>query len=269
MKIVKKICLIVALVISMIYHGMIAHNMAEKFFCGQMLKAIENDDMQRLKVALFFGDPNSSLGIPLLDVLSERTDRRTPLQAACEKGDFEMVKVLVENGADVNYTSWNASDPALNYAVENDTPENLEIVRYLIENDADVNPSKYSVRSPLFWLLSDKELPQNGMEILRELVNAGANVEDSYQAFYWGNNEVIQYLIEECGLEVSDYLYMYLYCRGFGGYSYEIFELMMQHGASPYAKNKDGVCGMDHLKKVSPEWAETVAEMAKEYGFEG
>ncbi len=44
---------------------------------------------------------------------------------------------------------------------------------------------------------------------------------------------------------------------------------MLQNGADPYAKDESGECAMDHLKKVSPEWAETVAEMAEEYGFEG
>jgi len=44
---------------------------------------------------------------------------------------------------------------------------------------------------------------------------------------------------------------------------------MLQNGADPYVKDENGECAMDHLKKVSPEWAETVAEMAKEYGFEG
>jgi len=268
----KKIALIVISVIAAILMCFKIHYDAEKFFCKQMLGAIETEDIPRLKVALFFGDPNSSLGIPLLDVLSERSDRRTPLQAACEKGDFEMVKVLVENGADVNYTSWNASDPALNYAVENDTPENLEIVRYLIENDVDVNPSKYSVRNPLFYLLHKRTLSPSGMEILRELVEAGADTTLYYcisNAFYWGHEEAIHYLIEECSCDISGGEYIRLYCRNGGKYSYETFELMMQNGADPYVKDEYGKCAIDYLKESSaPEWAETVAEMAKKYGFE-
>ncbi|MBQ9985147.1 MAG: hypothetical protein IJP38_02450 [Oscillospiraceae bacterium] len=45
---------------------------------------------------------------------------------------------------------------------------------------------------------------------------------------------------------------------------------MLQNGADPYAKDENGECAIDYLKESSaPEWAETVAEMAKEYGFEG
>ena len=235
-----------------------------------MLEAIESNNMEQLRNAAESGDPNSTLGISWLEgLLLIEFSRQTPLQAACEKGDFEMVKILVENGADVNYRPMNAHHPALNYAVDSDSEETLDIVRYLIKNGVDADPIKRPTKSPVYKLLNTKELPPNGMEILKELINAGAGLEGSYIAFYWGHDEVIQYLIEDCGLEVRDYLYMYLYCRDFDKYSYEIFELMMQHGASPYAKDEDGECGMDHLEKVSPEWAETVAEMAKEYGFEG
>jgi len=267
----KKITLIVISVIAAILMCFKIHYDADKFFCGQMLKAIENDDMQRLKVALFFGDPNSVLGFPVIECFCEKNDRRTPLQLACEKGNADMVKVLVENGADANYTPMNAAISPLSYAVVNKNANNLSIVKYLIENGADANSKRYGCNA-IDYLLFEDDLPPNGMEILRELVEAGADTHSFGNisgAFYWGHDEVIRYLVEECGSDVRGGRYIRIYCRDFDKYSYETFELMLQNGADPYAKDENGECAMDHLKKVSPEWAETVAEMAKEYGFEG
>jgi len=267
----KKIALIVISVIAAILMCFKIHYDAEKFFCKQMLGAIETEDIPRLKVALFFGDPNSVLGFPVIECFCEKNDRRTPLQLACEKGNADMVKVLVENGADANYTPMNAAISPLSYAVVNKNANNLSIVKYLIENGADANSKRYGCNA-IDYLLFEDDLPPNGMEILRELVEAGADTTLYYcisNAFYWGHEEAIHYLIEECSCDISGGEYIRLYCRNGGKYSYETFELMMQNGADPYVKDEYGKCAIDYLKASSaPEWAETVAEMAKKYGFE-
>jgi len=273
MKRAKKICLIVALVISMIYHGMIAHNMAERFFCYQMLKAIENDNIALLRINLLFGDPDSITMNPIIDLISD-VILKTPLQAACCEGNIDMVKLLVEKGADVNYTTRSCGCSPLWWAAESESPNNLEIVRYLLKNGADVdNAGKRAASSIITHVFNQPPSQPNHMEILRELINATEDSTKKYylkSACYWKHEEEIRFLVEEYGFDVSDPYYLCAYCSGYDRYSRETFEYFLKHGADPYAKDERGKCAIDYLKEeAAPEWAETVAEMAKEYGFEG
>ena len=270
----KRIFLIAMVVVLIFRIGNVISVGFEKYQCSRMLDAIESNDMEQLRNAAECGDPNSTLGISWLEsLLFIESSRQTPLQAACEKGDFEMVKILVENGADVNYRPLNAHHPALNYAVDSDSEETLDIVRYLINNGVYADPIKRPTRSPVFILLNDNKLPPNGMEILKELMKV---VKDKQSELYlksacsWKHEEAIRFLVEEYGFDASNPYYLCAYCYGVTEYSRETFEYFLKRGADPYAKDEYGKCAIDYLKESSaPEWAETVAEMAKEYGFEG
>ena len=242
-----------------------------------MLEAIEENDMEKLQCAMKRGNVNSAPGIWWLEMLVvESPDRQTPLQAACKEGNFEMVKFLLENGADPYYRPINASVYALCYAVKHRTPQNLEIVKFLLETDANSNISRKALTTSaatrateyLFW--DEPREMDNKMEILQELIAAGGAPVDSCvrDACYWGNDEIIKYLVEECGCDISGYLHILLYCRDFEKYSAEMFEFMLQHGANPYEKSEDGKCAMDYLREKSPEWADKLAELAKKYGYE-
>lgn len=230
-----------------------------------MLDAIETNDMEKLESALKYGNPNSVPGIPFLEALAQFPEKQTPLQFACLKGNFEMVRFLVENGADVNYRTLNASFSPLWYAaVESDNPE---IVRYLIEEGANVNTLKRYIER----ILMEVELPPNGMEIIRELVNAGTDMSYEgylYKACFMKHEEAIRYFVEECGYDASNPYFLCGYCFGIDKYSYETLEYFLQRGANPYTKSLDGESAIDLLNEKSPEWAEKLIELAEKYGFE-
>ena len=237
----------------------------EKYQCFRMLDAIENNDMEKLESTLKYGNPNSIPGIPFLESLAQFPDRKTPLQLACSKGDFELVKFLVENGADVNYRTLNASFSPLWYAtVESNNPD---IVRYLIKKGANVNTlARYIER-----ILRGFEFPSNGMEIIRELVNAGTDMSYKgylYQACFMKREEAIRYFVEECGYDASDSYYLYGYCFGVEKYSLETFEYFLEKGANPYTKSVKDKSAIECLQEKSPEWAEKLIELAAKYGFE-
>ena len=228
-----------------------------------MLDAIENNDMEKLESALKYGNPNSIPGIPLLEAFAQFPYRKTPLQLACSKGDFELVKFLVENGADVNYVKMNALVYPLRYAVESD---NLEIVRYLLEKGA----IPYTLKRPILDVIRNFELPPNGMEIIRELVNAGTDMSYKgylYDACYWKHEELIRYFVEECGYDASDSYYLYGYCFGVEKYSIETFEYFLDKGANPYTKSVKDKSAIECLQEKSPKWAEKLIELAASYGI--
>lgn len=70
-----------------------------------------------------------------LDVVDENTDLccKTPLSRACFEGNLEMVKLLLENKADVNYTGDVSDQPLFRALYEDHT----EVAKYLLENGAD------------------------------------------------------------------------------------------------------------------------------------
>ena len=245
-----------------------------KIQCHRMLDAIEKGNINKLESILKFADPDSVSGIRILDVLCENRRRRTPLGAACEKGDLEMVKLMLEKGADVNYVPRNAYASPLGFAVLSDSVENLEIVRLLLAEGADVNYSEYSTWQPAYKLLEGHELPTNGMEILKALMEAGARTENDlilHEACYWKHEEAIRYLAEEWGYDLTDPYYLCAYCYGVKKYSYDTFEYFLEKGANPYEKYyngfDDGKSAIDYLKEKSPEWAEKLIALATEYGF--
>ena len=71
------------------------------------------------------------------------TPCHSPLQLACSYGEYEIVKLLVENGADVNYmeTIGDAEQTPLIHTIDTMYDVNIEsqlkIIKYLLNNGAD------------------------------------------------------------------------------------------------------------------------------------
>lgn len=68
-----------------------------------------DDKISPLACAAFLGRARIAellLENPLIDInMPTEENEYTPLCAACMAGNFELVKLLAENGADVNYTN--------------------------------------------------------------------------------------------------------------------------------------------------------------------
>ena len=60
-------------------------------------------------------------------------------------GHNDIIKYLVEKGADIDATVWNGETP-LHFAIEN---ENFEIVKYLVEKGANMEIKNKSDVTPL------------------------------------------------------------------------------------------------------------------------
>lgn len=219
-----------------------------------MIEAIEENNISKLETALSFGNPNYVKGNALFDRFCEIGDKKTPLQFACYKGDYDMVKLLINNGADVNYTKMNAIYSPLIWAIKGKSEKDIEIVKYLVENGADVNYSCNVERPVISWLVDSKTISKNGFEILKYLVSSGADPRKlNYlnDACYWKHNDMIVYFVEQCDYSVKGGDSIQQYCRGVNSFSQEIFELLILNGADIYERDRDGKSAIDYLLETT------------------
>ncbi|MEM9001827.1 MAG: ankyrin repeat domain-containing protein [Bacteroidota bacterium] len=119
----------------------------------------------------------------------------TPLLQAAWRGDFELVKKLVAEGADINYLQ-EGEGTALMVAIER---REFGIAKFLLQEGADPNLGSDSDGHPL-WLAA-----KNGnIELVRLLVKKGADVNTKFpgdgsaliQACKMGNLNMVKALVE-------------------------------------------------------------------------
>ena len=126
------------------------------------------------------------------------TSEGQALHAAIAEGDSEMVRILVDGGADVDSADI-FGEPALHAAIDG---RNREMVRILVEAGADVD-AKNNFGDPALHMA----ISEGDSESVRTLVEAGANVRatnafgDSAlsRAVQEGNSEILEILTEAGG----------------------------------------------------------------------
>ena len=135
-----------------------------------------------------------------------------PLAVASNRGNFEIAKLLIEKGAVVGRIKGlpSALDVTLSFYDEND----LQMVKFLIENGADENVAAEgtyytNIASHLVTIgavkLVNKEDAHKATLIFKELEAAGAelNQKQVVLAARANNVELLNYLIEEKGMDVN------------------------------------------------------------------
>ena len=124
---------------------------------SELLQAIENDDAPKVREILSSG----------VNVNSENDGGEFPLETACWHGNKEIVELLIENGADVNYADEGEFRTALMMASHHG---HAEIVQLLLKHGADVNAEDdYNATS------LTRAAEEGHLEIVHLLLEYGAN----------------------------------------------------------------------------------------------
>jgi len=138
-------------------------------YCGTLLLQASNDcNKNKIKEILKCCGPDTAASHYGNEALIRAADR--------DCGQLlEVVKLLVENGADINAV-YNHGNTALHKAAYNN--RNLEIVKFLVENGADINrANKYGDTALHIALYSHIAIHNNrNLEIIKFLVENGADI---------------------------------------------------------------------------------------------
>jgi beta-lactamase regulating signal transducer with metallopeptidase domain len=127
--------------------------------CRQLLRAVKDEDVERVKELLKTVDPDCSFrgdGEP-----------RSPLVAAARAGNLVIGQLLVDANADVEYHAGGDETPLMAAAAHGD----LAFVKYLVSRTADVNRKLTGDGTAL--LVASR---QGHLETVKFLISAGADV---------------------------------------------------------------------------------------------
>lgn len=140
------------------YHKEKVMDQVYRYKKNALYVAIDNDNVKGVKVLLNYGfNPNA-------DAMIGNRDR--PIILASQKNNFDVVKLLIENGAEVNVINHMKFSPLRN-AIFN---KNIEMVRYFINNEADVNIQTVFGKALRMALCFKEE------EIAKLLIENGASI---------------------------------------------------------------------------------------------
>jgi len=176
--------------------------------------------------------------------------------AAC-KGNMAVVKFLITKGADVNKYDKSCYARSGSYPILNATIYNhFEIVKYLIQNGANINVSNGAGNTPLIYASTHgyydiaKLLLENGADV-------NEYMEYGYSALYFaslhGNLEIVKLLID-FGAEINSSEDSALAEACYQGH-FDVVKLLIENGADinagyPNSKPIDQATKENHMKIV-------------------
>jgi ankyrin repeat protein len=173
-----------------------------------------------------------------IDVNFQLKDGRTALMFACCNNDLNVVKDLINKGADVNLVENEFQNSALFMSI---SKNKIEISKYLINNGANVNLLNIYNENVLFWAVVHKNY-----ELVELLCNKGCNINifnnkgqhPLFLAIKSKEYEIVKILIKyKANLEMKETIYEDTPLLA-SMKSEEIACLLIESGADIHAENK-------------------------------
>ncbi|QVK19401.1 ankyrin repeat domain-containing protein [Mycoplasmatota bacterium] len=132
----KKIISIIILIVIIIggFYLLFSYS-SNQLNAQNLISAIEENDIDKFeKLLKKRGDIDAKPNVVCLDCTNY-----PPLHMACKLGNFEAVKLLVENGADVNNVNATNNTSPLIAALRTHNSNGIEVAKYLINKGADIS----------------------------------------------------------------------------------------------------------------------------------
>ncbi|XP_066934594.1 poly [ADP-ribose] polymerase tankyrase-2-like [Clytia hemisphaerica] len=165
-----------------------------------ILEALQNEDLDTLKNF----DDKEKLNQVFEEAEDEAIKIKTPLTLACEKGNLEAVKILIDNGAEVNKKDGKTIRPLYQACVSG----HREIIEHLIEEKADINKPGWNKFVPVHAAIERDDL-----ELLKFLKEKGADLNVScsrgglirHAAYKHCAVKCLSYLLKEEKLDLNTF----------------------------------------------------------------
>jgi len=210
-----------------------------------LIEIIKNNDIETLKLLLQHKN---------LDINAQDKDGWTALMESTARSNKEIVKILIDAGADVEVLNKHGSNALM-------MSDNLEIVQILIDAGADVNATDWLGFTALSRAIA------LGQELkVKALLNAGANV-NRVDTFGKGNSDLIKVICSKSlRSHKKEIIKMFL---NIGSYvdqqnsdgktalifateegDQELVEILLDHGANVNAKVALKIAASNNYKKI-------------------
>lgn len=163
---------------------------------GAVLDAIWENDTKTFEILLHRNR----------EIFAGRTeDMNTMLSVAACKGNLDIVKILLENGAEINSCDLRSKESPLHDAI---IADNIETAIYLIDNGADLTIQDINRRTPLHVLANKKALGflKKGCDpIVNKILGRGIKYDSVPIAAAFGTVRDVKMLVDS-GCDIDDFL---------------------------------------------------------------
>ncbi len=235
----------------------------EKTHTKNLINAIEENDLVELSNLL---EKNISKNEKPYFIGVDRRNYQA-LSVASDLGNFEAVKLLVENGASLNVVGSNGETPLL-MAVKSYHKTKYEIIYYLIEKGADINKTNAAHRSAICELLytSKTDDALERFELFQYLLEHGANIYDTspygcilFDACLNNDIQIVKYLFENYNLDTNMQSKKYKSTKVYNETllmmttyrsAIEVCEYLIENGIDKNIKSSNGKAALDIANEI-------------------
>ncbi|MFC1725192.1 ankyrin repeat domain-containing protein [candidate division KSB1 bacterium] len=178
-------------------NGIILQNLSLRILLLILISIAVAASAQNIHQAADTGDFNSVKKLLENDpelINSRDESKATPLYYAAWRGHLDIVKLLIDKGANVNIRQQYGFTP-IGRAISSD---HNEIARFLIDNGAALNMKGIGGRTPLYWSVQKRNKYLVKYILDRKPDVNAANFNRSvplHMAVYWGDREAVEMLI--------------------------------------------------------------------------
>lgn len=252
-------CILVIIAISLIL--LLCSIIRNLIIRERLFVAIEKQDISQVRVLLKKGvDVNEPRYFFAIEEIVWHNP--TPLIAACKSGNQEIVKLLLEHGADVNYPEpWNGQTPLL-ASLAGTHSNRFVLAMYLIENGADIHVVG-ATKTPLTYSITilDSDNPETitqGYKLFEYLIQKNVSKDTPYNmdtlltfASIYDNLNVVEYLIENRHSDINetnaDGMTALIVCAQYN--SMDVCRYLLSLGAKKDILDATGNSAIDYAKQ--------------------